>query len=164
LREEAGEDWLDERAEDDLSPTSLGKGHPEDEDKLEHVVEWEPVNGVDQALNNGEERKDNPIGQPLCIIDFARAEQSFEGVITRNQESGKVDEELAANVEEDQKEVETEQSEEDVDLGNRCLLLEVVEHRVLGQLLIDLRDLVLGFVLERHDCGSWLKLLKCFDF
>ena len=30
----------------------LGKGHPEDEDELEDVVEWEPVNGAYGTLEN----------------------------------------------------------------------------------------------------------------
>lgn len=66
----AREDWLEEGAEDELgtavSPLviiralgvgetgipSLGKSKPEGEDKLECVVEWEPVNNGDQALND----------------------------------------------------------------------------------------------------------------
>lgn len=35
----------------DNSP-SLWKSEPEGEDKLEGVVEWEPVDGVDQALED----------------------------------------------------------------------------------------------------------------
>lgn len=36
---EAGEDWVDEGAEDDLGTGGLGQGHPEDEDEFEGVVE-----------------------------------------------------------------------------------------------------------------------------
>ena len=37
--EEAGKDWLDKVAEDNLGASGLGKGHPEDKDELEGVVE-----------------------------------------------------------------------------------------------------------------------------
>lgn len=39
LGEEAGEDGLDEGAEDNLSAVCDGKSHPEDQDELEGVVE-----------------------------------------------------------------------------------------------------------------------------
>ena len=39
LAEESGEDRLNERAEDDLSTTGLRKGHPQDKDEFEGVVE-----------------------------------------------------------------------------------------------------------------------------
>lgn len=80
--EEAGEQRLEEGAEDDLSTAamalistrcsgsaylvgvslpSLRKGHPDDEDELEGVVEGEPVDGVDGGLNHGEEGVDDPV-------------------------------------------------------------------------------------------------------
>lgn len=76
--EKAGEEWLHEGAEDDLSTTvidvsrgkmfpritnlpSLWEGHPEHKNELEHVVEWEPVDGVDGRLNHGEKGVDNPV-------------------------------------------------------------------------------------------------------
>ena len=37
--EEASEDGLDDRAEDDLSTVRHGQGHPQNEDELESVVE-----------------------------------------------------------------------------------------------------------------------------
>lgn len=40
---------------------SLGKGHPEDKDELEDVVEWEPVDSVDGRLNDGQEGVDDPV-------------------------------------------------------------------------------------------------------
>lgn len=43
----------------------LGKSHPQGQDELEGVVEWEPVNGVDGALENGQEAESDPVGQPL---------------------------------------------------------------------------------------------------
>lgn len=98
LAEEAANQRLEERVEDNLGTAGwgqpfasflgdsegilpgLGQSHPEDQDKLEDVVEgWglkladtlkakrasiprtEPISGIDGALNNSEEGKDNPV-------------------------------------------------------------------------------------------------------
>ena len=45
---------------------SLGKCHPEDEHKLEDVVEGEPVDGVDGRLNDGQEG----VGDPVLVAHF----------------------------------------------------------------------------------------------
>lgn len=68
LGEVAREDGLEEGTEDDLGTTvecqflfmcfdacnlrGLGKSHPQDENKLESVVEGEPVNGVDSTFKD----------------------------------------------------------------------------------------------------------------
>jgi len=130
--EESGEDWLDERAEDDLGTAGHWQRHPENQDKLEDVVEWEPVDGIDHALNYIEEGVDNPVGQPLGVVDLASAEECIEGVVSRKDEPSKVHKKLAANVEEDEEEVEADKAEEGVDLGDASLLLEIVEGRILG--------------------------------
>lgn len=136
---------------------SLGEGHPENEDELEGVVEWEPVDGVDGALEDGQESESDPVSQPLLrvsvktgqattrsllsvrctyvgVIGLARGEQSLERVVSWDDETSQVDEELSGNVEEDQEEVEGAETQDGVDLGNGALLLKVFEGRVLGQL------------------------------
>jgi len=148
--EEAGEEWVEEGAEDNLGAVGDGEGHPQDQNELEDVVEGEPIDGVDEALKDGEESIDNPVCQPLSIISLATAKQCLEGVVSWQDEAGEVDEELAANVEEDEKEVEPDKAEEDVDLWDIGLLLEIVEGRILAELFIDLRDLSLGSVLKGH--------------
>jgi hypothetical protein len=67
----------------------------------------------------------------LGVIGLADAKEGLERVIGRNDETSRVDEELASNVEEDEEEVEGSQAQDDVDLGYRRLLLEVGEGRVL---------------------------------
>ena len=37
--EKAGKEWVEERSEDNLSAVGDGKGHPQDKDELEDVVE-----------------------------------------------------------------------------------------------------------------------------
>ena len=99
LVEEAAEERLEERVEDNLGTTSLGQGHPEHKDELEGVVEGEPVDGVDGALKNGQEGVSDPVGQPVGVIGLGLGEQSLERVVTRDDEASKVDEELASDVE-----------------------------------------------------------------
>jgi hypothetical protein len=70
----------------------------------------------------------------LGVVDLAGAEQGFERVVSRDNEAGEVDQELAADVEEDEEEIETDKAEEGVDLGHAGLPLKIVERRVLGQL------------------------------
>jgi len=152
LGEEAGEHWLDQRTEDDLSTTSLGESHPEDKDELEGIVEGEPVDCTDSTLENVQECINDPVGQPLGIVGFTSTEQSLQREVPWDQEPGKVHQEIAGDVEEDHEEVDAKQSEESVDFRHRSLFLHVVEHRILGQLLINLVDLVVGAVLERHVC------------
>jgi len=149
-----------ERAEDNLSAVGHGQGHPQDQDELEDVVEGEPVDGIDDALKDSEESIDDPVRQPLGIISLVTTEQRLERIVSGYDEAGKVDEELASDVKEDKEEVETDKAEEGIDLWNTGLFLEVVEHRILAKFLIDLRDLVLGFVLKRHCEGGQASILK----
>ena len=72
--------------------------------------------------------------QPLGIICLACAEQGFHGVIPWNKEACKVDKEFSCDVEEDQEEVDSDEAEESIDLRHGGLLLEVVEHIILGKL------------------------------
>ncbi len=63
----------------------------------------------------------------LCIICLAGAKQSVKRVVCRDEEAGSIDEELSSDVEEDQEEVEGTKAKDRVDLGDRRLLLKVVE-------------------------------------
>jgi hypothetical protein len=74
------------------------------------------------------------LGTHLSIVDLTRAEQSGERVVAGDDESGNVDEKCAADVEEDEEEVQSRQTQDNVDLGDGGLLLEVVQGGVFGQL------------------------------
>jgi hypothetical protein len=87
-------------------------------------------------------------GQPLGVIGLASAEEGLEGVVGRDDEAGGVDEELSSDVEEDQEEVQGTKAEDDVDLGNIGLLLKLLQLRVLGQLLVELGQVELGYMTE----------------
>jgi len=134
--------------EDNLSSVKLGKRHPKDKDELEDVIEWEPIGSIDSTLNNGQEGINHPVRQPLNIICGASSEECMEGVITGDNEAGKIDEKLASDVEKHQEEIRPNQTQEGVDFGNRGLSLQVVEHRVFGELLVQLCNGVLSTILK----------------
>ena len=70
----------------------------------------------------------------MRIIRLRRREQGIERIVARDDEAGHVGQELAAEVEDDEEEVEGDEADNGVRLGNRRLLLKVVEGGVLGQL------------------------------
>jgi hypothetical protein len=70
----------------------------------------------------------------LRIISLSWSEKRLERVISWNNESGEICQELASEVEKHEEEVKTDDSEEAIDLWNGCLLLEVVEKRILREL------------------------------
>ena len=75
------------------------------------------------------------LGSYLSIIALARGEEGIHGIVSRDQKAGKVDKELARDVEEDQEEVNSSEAKEGIDFGHRCLLFKIVEHRILGELV-----------------------------
>ena len=63
----------------------------------------------------------------LSIVDFACAEQCLQRVISWDNKSCNIDEKLSGNVEENEEEVDSDQPEEGVYLGDGSLLLEIIE-------------------------------------
>jgi len=146
----AGKDGLEERTEDNLRAIGLGESHPQNKDELEGVVEGEPVNGTDSTLEDVQEGVDNPVRQPLGVVDGAAGEQRVEGVVGRNDEANCVHKKLGSDIEEDQEEVQGAESEHDIDLGHVGASLKVSEDFVFSELLIKLGNADLGTVLQRH--------------
>lgn len=72
----------------------------------------------------------------MSVIGLAGGEQSLEGVVTRNDETGKVGKELSSNVEKDGEEVKSCDTEDYVDLGDGSRLFEVVKSTILGELRV----------------------------
>jgi hypothetical protein len=73
-------------------------------------------------------------GQPLGIVRLRCREQRFKRVISRNDEAGKVGQELATEVEDDEEEIERNEADEGVCLRDAGLLLEAVQGGVFGEL------------------------------
>jgi hypothetical protein len=72
--------------------------------------------------------------EPLGIIGLANGEESFEGIISGDDETSKVGKDLSSKVEEDEEKVEADYSKNGVNFGDGGLLLEVVEDLVLRKL------------------------------
>lgn len=70
----------------------------------------------------------------LSVIGGTGSKESLKRVVAGNQETGKVNEKLASDVEEDKEEVDADQTQDRIDLGDVGLALQVVENRVLGKL------------------------------
>jgi len=148
-----GQHGGEEGVEDNLSTAESGQSEPKQENELKGEVEGEPIDNVDKALSNGEEGKDDPVGQPLGVILLACSEQSVQGIVSRNDEASDVGEKLAAEVENNEEKVEGSDSDDGVRLGNIGRLLDVIKGGVLGQLTIELADVVLDAILSRHIGG-----------
>jgi hypothetical protein len=74
--------------------------------------------------------------EPLRIITLSHAKQSLEGIIPRDHKPGDIGQELSSNIKEDEEEVGRDKPEERVDLGDRGLLLQIVQSWVLGELFM----------------------------
>ena len=73
-------------------------------------------------------------GKPLSVIGFADAEQCLQRIIPWNHEYSNICQKLTPDVKENEKKISGDQSEKGVDLGDRGLLLQVVQSRILGKL------------------------------
>lgn len=72
--------------------------------------------------------------QPLGVVGLARSKQRIKRVVTGNDEAGDVGQELTAEIEENQEEVQRDGANHGIRLGDSRLLLKVGESRVLGEL------------------------------
>ncbi len=68
----------------------------------------------------------------MSIIHFADAKQRLQGIVSRDHEPSKIHKELASDIEEDEEEVYSDESEKGVNFGYGGLFFEVIEHRVFG--------------------------------
>lgn len=72
--------------------------------------------------------------KPLRIITLSNTEQSLQRVVSWDHKSGDVGKELTSNVEEDEEEIRCDKAQESIYFGNRSLLLQIVQSRILGEL------------------------------
>lgn len=70
----------------------------------------------------------------MRIVVLGRREQGLQGEVARDDEAGEVGQELTAEVENDEEQVQRDEAQGGVRLGDGGALLEIVEHGVLGQL------------------------------
>jgi hypothetical protein len=74
----------------------------------------------------------------LSVVNFARTEERFHGVVPRDNEPSDIGQDLTTEVEEDEEEVQADETEEGINLWHGGLSLEVV------------KDLVRGFSLNAY--------------
>lgn len=77
----------------------------------------------------------------MSVVFLAVSEEGSKRVVAGNHEASKVGKKLTTKVEDDEEEVEGNNANDGVGLGNTSLLLEVDEGGVLGQLM---EELLLG--------------------
>ncbi len=73
-------------------------------------------------------------GEPLCVIHLAGTEQGLQGVVARDEETSQVGQELTAEVEDDEEEIQSADTDNAIDLRDPGLLLNVDQGRVFGKL------------------------------
>lgn len=78
-------------------------------------------------------------GQPLRVVLLVVGEESSEGVVSGDDEASEVGEELATEVEDDEEEVKSTNTDDGIGLGNAGLSLQVVKRGILGQLSLRVR-------------------------
>lgn len=81
-------------------------------------------------------------GSYLGVIRSARSEEGLERVVAGKEETSEVDKELASDVEENKEEVNTDKTQDNVDLRDIGLTLQVVQNGVLGKLLFRKKTIV----------------------
>lgn len=159
--EVASEHWGKERAEDNLGTAEGGQREPKEEDELEREVERKPINNVHEVLEDSKKSKDDPVSEPLGIVRLAGREESIQRVVARNDEASQIRQKLAAEVKDDQQEVECDEAGNGVGLGHAGRALEVVEERIFRQLSVELVDIALHAILRsRHVCECFGKASK----
>lgn len=144
------EKWGDEASEKNLSTHGLGKTTPDDNEELSSEVEWDPVGDAEEGLEDGEECKYHPVGDPLGTLELSVGEEGTQAVVAWNDEPGQVGQGLAAEVEGNKEKVKSDKTTDNIGFWCSSLLFQVDQKRVLGQLLIKLRDIVVDLILVGH--------------
>jgi len=69
-------------------------------------------------------------------------------IVRWNDEADGVDQELGSDIEEDEEKVQGAKPENNVDLGNTRVLFKLIEIVIFSELLIELRNVILGAILD----------------
>jgi len=118
---------------------------PENKEGLECIEPWEVVKDCSQgkALEEGEEAEYDPIGKPLNIILMLRRLDSLDGKIGRECPANEVGNWSGKSIDKDEERHESDSASNEGRLGDLSTLLEVVEHGVFRELLVELTMIVL---------------------
>ena len=113
-----------------------GELQPEDENGLEGEIPGEVVedNAEREALEEVEETKDDPVGEPLDVVMGRGRLDSLEREVGRKTPSDEIRNGGSEGVKRVENDDEDETTNNSVSLGDLSALFEVVEDRVLGEL------------------------------
>lgn len=115
---------LDNGLVDKLGTSVLGETNVQEEGGLEEVVEGHPVeDGLGPELKDVEGGKHDPVGEVLGVVGLAGGLQGQQRVVAGDHQSSNVGQQLAdsSNVEENEDEVESHESKQNVRLGDGCV-------------------------------------------
>jgi hypothetical protein len=109
---------------------------PDDKDCLENIVPGDIVEdkAESKALEEVEEAKDDPVGQPLNVVMRRRGLEGFEGEVGRETPADKVGDGCSERVDEEEQGDEKESTEDSIVLGDLRALLQGVENRIFSKL------------------------------
>jgi hypothetical protein len=129
---------------------------PDDKDGLEGEVEGKIVQDKSQgeALEEGEETKDDPICQPLHVVLMRRGLKRLEGQIGRETPSDEVGDRSGERVDEDEEGEKSDCANDCVRFGHLSPLLKLVQDRVLGELDGDVSNKNLAIRSRRVETTS----------
>ena len=113
------EEVLEERIVQELGAAGL-RGHaPDEEGRLEGVVERDPIQEeVDKDLDDGEEGVHHPVDEPLGIVSAGLGLDGLEGLKGRIDEADDIAESSGTDTEEQDEEHKRSSAEGDVLLGD----------------------------------------------
>jgi hypothetical protein len=141
--------WAQDAEIEGASTASLRELEPENEEGLEGIVEWKVIENWSQGdgFEEVEETEDDPVCEPLDIIFVTRAFDSLEGEISGKSPANEVGNWRSECVDEDEKGENEDASKDKEGLGDLGAGFEIVKDRVLVQLLVELRVVVLSLAL-----------------
>jgi len=158
---DVGQNWLEDSVIRLLGTAEGRKLQPENEGSLEGEIPGNVIedNAEREPLDKVEEPKDNPVSQPLHVVIVTRALESLEREVGREGPANEVGDWSGKRVHKVEEGAENDCTDEKVALGDLCSLLKVVHNRVLGQLFVELSDIVVGVGLSLFEDRMFLNFL-----
>jgi len=143
-----GKHWFQNRQVDHLCAAESGELEPDDEDGLEGKVPREVVKHQTEcnALGEIEEPKDDPVCKPLYVILVSGGLKRLEGKECWNSPSNEAGHGAGKGVNKVEKSEEKNAAKDGVRFGDLGALFKRVQNGIFRELLVELLDIVVGFV------------------
>jgi hypothetical protein len=157
---DAGQSGLESGIVELLGTAELREVEVHDEDGLDGEVPGDIVEdeAKSEALGQVEETEDDPVGEILDVIGVSGGLDGAEGEVGGEEEADEIGNGHGESVDGVKEEDHGGTTKDEVRLGHIGALLSLGEHRVLGELLVELADVVVGLVLSGQEGGVRLHL------